>query len=749
MWAWWHPIDWRFPKLGWAETEQAGWVAGILGAGFALASLVFDRIDRRHERRPTSAAVGGVVRVGRVPEQAAWFQERHVRIDLVKAAKAGRTAVLSQVLSGMGGVGKTQLAAQFARRLDAGGELEVLVWVTASSRDAIIAAYAEAAWAVGVASAEMKPESAAERLLAWLEHTRQRWLIVLDNLDTPADAAGLWPPGSRHGRTVITTRRRDPVLHTNGRTLVEVDLFAPAEAANYLIRATGADNDEHAEIDALAADLGYLPLAMAQAAAFIRDRGIDAATYRQRLADCQQPLAALAPPDDALPDDYGATVAATWSLSVDAADNHPPRGLARPVLGIAALLDPNGIPHALFTTDAVIQYLTFLWGRDVNPQAVTDALRNLHRLSLISHDPSSGTARVHALVQRATRDELTSARLAAAARATADGLLDIWPYIDRDPEFAQRLRANTTALRSNSGDGLLYGEAHPLLFRSIDSLSEAGQVAAVAAAAKQLLAECTRVLGPDHPDTLTTRDMLGRVRGEAGDPAAAAAAYERLLADYVRVLGPDHLHTLATRNNLARWQGEAGDPAGAAAAYEQLLSDRLKLFEPDHPDTLVARNNLAFWSGKAGAPAAASAAFERLLSDRQRVLGADHPHTLATRHNLAWWQGKAGDPAGAAAAYEQIQADYVRVLGPDHPQTLMIRSHLAAWRGAAGDLPGAVADFEQLLADYVRVLGPDHPQSRMIRNNLAALAATGRGPVSLRVFPAILVSRFQRLGSGR
>ncbi|MFF5182142.1 NB-ARC domain-containing protein [Micromonospora sp. NPDC000316] len=265
----------------------------------------------------------------------------------------------------MGGVGKTQLAAQFARRLEAVGDLDVRVWVTASSQDAIIAGYAEAARALGIAFAEVDSRSAAQRLMEWLAQTDRRWLVVLDNLDAPADAARWWPPDNRHGRTVVTTRRRDPILDTDRRTLVEVGLFTPGEAVAYLTHATGAATDQEAELRALATDLGYLPLAVAQAAAFIRDRGIDAATYRARFADRQQHLADLAPPHDALPDDHRAALDATWSLSVDAADSHPPRGLARPVLDLAALLDPNGIPDALFTTEAVTEYLTHFTGRDV------------------------------------------------------------------------------------------------------------------------------------------------------------------------------------------------------------------------------------------------------------------------------------------------------------------------------------------------------------------------------------------------
>jgi hypothetical protein len=116
----------------------------------------------------------------------------------------------------------------------------------------------------------------------------------------------------------------------------------------------------------------------------------------------------------------------------------------------------------------------------------------------------------------------------------------------------------------------------------------------------------TNELGPDHPDTLTTRNTLARWRGEAGDPAGAATATEQLLTDRLRVLGPDHPDTLSTRHNLASWRGHAGDPAGAATATEQLLTDCLRVLGPDHPNTLTTRNNLARWRAVAGHPASAT-----------------------------------------------------------------------------------------------------------------------------------------------
>ncbi|MEU4626302.1 tetratricopeptide repeat protein [Actinoplanes sp. NPDC023801] len=639
----WNPAGWRLPKFGWDGTEQAGWIAGIAGAVFGLGAFIVAVIDHRYTRRqaaeqarPASrASSDGVVRVGQVPRPADWFQDRATHHDLIRAARAGRSVVLTQVLSGLGGVGKTQLAARFARHLDAEGELDVLAWITAADRQALIAGYADLAHTVGLCDADTDPQVAADRLLSWLERTEKRWLIVLDNLDTPADANGLWPPDNPYGRTLVTTRRRDPILDTDNRTMITVGLFTPAEATGYLTKATGAGSPP-ADIAGLADDLGLLPLAVAQAAAYIRDRGIDCGIYRELLRE--HGLTRVLPPRDALPDGYSATVAVTWALSVQSADDHPPRGLARPLLDIAALLDPNGIPAALFAAPAITGLLTPTDTDAPDAHAITDGLRNLHRLHLITHDPATDTVRIHALVQHATRDQLNSGQLTTTALATADALLQIWPAIDRDPAYTQALFANTTALRAATGDALLSPDAHFLLFWAARSLGETGQVTAAITASEQLLDDCLRVLGPDHRNTLAARSNLAYWCGEVGDPAGAATAFEQLLEDCRRVLGPDHRNTLTARSNLARWRGAAGDPAGAATAFEQLLDDQLRVLGPDHPNTLTTRSNLAGWRGRAGDRAGAATAFEQLLEDYQRVLGPDHPDTRVARDNLAYWQ---------------------------------------------------------------------------------------------------------------
>ncbi|MBB6080985.1 tetratricopeptide repeat protein [Streptomyces paradoxus] len=606
--------------------------------------------------------------VGVLPRQANHFQDRGAAAQLEQATIEGGTAVLGQVLAGMGGVGKTQLAAHHARTLWQAGQLDLLMWITASTRPAVVSGYAEAAAAILDAD-PADPDRAARAFLAWLEPgpaTGLRWMVVLDDLADPADLRGLWPPTSPHGRTLITTRRRDRILQGDGRRLVRVGLFTEQEAAAYLT-ATLAAHDRHEPADqltGLAADLGHLPLALSQAAAYLIDVDLNCATYRRLLTDRARTLADVLPDGSGLPDDQATTAAAAWSLSVDRADQLPPVGLARPMLQLTSILNPNGIPASVLTSVPTLTYLAERATRPANPadagraavgpapQSATPtaedalgALRALRRLSLIDHTPATAhqAVRIHQLIQRTTCDALTPAELDQLARTAADALVSAWPEVERDTALAQALRANTDALRAHVEDALYRPDVHAVLQHAGNSLGDSGQVTAALNYFQHLATSTCHRLGPDHPSTLTTRHNLAFWRGEAGDVAGAAIAFAELLDDRVRVLGEDHPDALATRHSLAFWRGRAGDVAGAAAALTELLDDRVRVLGEDHPDTLATRHSLAFCRGEAGDVAGAAAALTELLDDRVRVLGEDHPDTLTTRHELAFWRGEAGD----------------------------------------------------------------------------------------------------------
>ncbi|MFC8294358.1 tetratricopeptide repeat protein, partial [Streptomyces sp. NPDC057254] len=645
--------------------ERALDVGGDLGLGISGDHVSVQGVTiHMGAPGPSERVVSFPVVVGTVPAAASRYQARSQSGLLRTALEGGGTVVLTEtlakdmggqdatgqsedsagdarwVLSGLGGVGKTQIAAHYTRTQLADGRADVVVWATATDRSGVLSAYAQAALALGLAPAGAGEDDAqsAAVFLAWLQPrpiaagTRPvRWLIVLDNITDPNHLVGVWPPASSLGQTLATTRRRDAALRDRG-TRIDVDVFTPAEALAFLTRRLtdyGHTEPEH-DLRALAHALGYLPLALAQAAAYLADTGHTAADYHRMLTERTARLAELTP--DALPDDQEFPVAAVWDLSVQHANTLPPAGLAQPLLALLSVLSPDGIPTTLTSTEAARAYL----GRNaieavsdseaaedkeqVGERQIMQALSVLHRLSLIDRTPDA--IRVHALVQHTTRDTLTTEQQTITTVAAADALLQAWPE-RLDYVVLPVLIANASALYTagpprKEDDGL-----HPVLFAA------------------------------------------GLTLGRAGKVTAAHTYFDHLHKTARCLLGPDHSDTLAARSNLARWRGEAGDAQGAADAYAELLNDQLHILGLDHPDTLTTRNNLASWRGTAGDAQGAANAFAELLNDRMRTLGPTHPDTLTTRGSLARWRGEAGDAQGAADAYAELLNDQLHILGPD------------------------------------------------------------------------------------
>ncbi|WP_309111673.1 NB-ARC domain-containing protein [Saccharothrix sp.] len=676
--------------------------AGVVVQAGGDATVTVGRAARR---------VAWPVRVGVPPVLANHYQERQAHGLLTEALASGRTAVVvgavrgtGVVVSGLGGVGKSQLAARHAWSVWSDEGVDVAVWVSALSRDAVLTAYAQAAAQVLVDRdppiANLSPEEVAETFRAWLAATSRRWLVVLDDVQDPADVRGLEPSVGAGGQVIMTSRLRGSALTRGAHRVIELGVFTEEEALDYFTGALGGhEGVGHAQLRTLAEQFGRLPLALGQAAAFIADQPLlTVADYQAMLTDRHRTLAELTPPEGSLPE-HQMTVAATWSLSIERADrpDDPARpagaGLARLLLEIASLLDPNGTPLAVFTSRPVLDHLTIRASREVRTDDVRDGLTRLHRLTLLTLDAAqqARTVAVHALVQRAVRDSIPADALHDLARTTADALCATWPEIDSthirwtrglgsSTDLGVALRSCADTLRSHADSALWTPGPHVLLDRVGKSLNDTNQVGTALDHWRTLHQQAHTRLGPDHPDTLTARHNLTFWRCEAID-RQSGPEFRTSLADRLRVLGPRHPLTIShNRGFLWPSSSEASGPAGAVEEFTMLLADRLRISGPDHPHTLTARNNLARWQGEAGDPKRAVTELNALLPDYLRLLGPDHPETLSTRHNLAHWRGHAGHPARALEEFEVLLSDCTRILGPDHSHTLCIPDNIARWR---------------------------------------------------------------------
>jgi tetratricopeptide (TPR) repeat protein len=669
--------------------------------------------------RPAGGRVAWPVRAGAVPPLADGFSGRPETEPGVRAALVpGAVVVLApQRLSAegagdwLGPSGKTQLAVFLAESLWRSRKLDLLIWITATSRAAVLAGFAESAAAtMGTEPGDAEPLAA--RLVGWLGETSQPWMVVLDDLADVADLDGLWPDGPA-GRVLITSRNPG-VMGTDRALVLPVGVFSPREALSYLMGRLTVDPDQRIGAIDLVDDLGCEPLALAQASAVIAGSALSCREYRDYFARRRDRLAETT---------YNKLSAAqvTWTLSVEQAERLSPDGAAKLQLALGSLLDGHGIPGALFTTPAACGYLAGASaGRAAEPKGAWSAMLVLEQVGLLTIDTSPArTVRISTVVQATVRAALPRGVQHQAARAAADALLEIWPAEEPPPSVADALRACAVSLQQNAGELLWEGGCHPVLLRAGHSLDAAYLTGPAVAYWQELALASDRLLGPGHPDTITIRDQLARSYLAAGQAANAVSLFQRVLASLGRSRQPDPAAVAATQVNLGRALVAVGQSGDAVTVLGQAMAAFEHLYGPDGLETLRARDELAAACQAAGQADDAIRLYRRTLADRERIEGAQHPDTILTRQRLADAYLVEGRIKDALSQYKRAVADMERVLGPDQVDTITARGHLAAAYHAAGRMSAALQCYEQTCADCERVLGPDHPETLARRIDLA------------------------------
>jgi tetratricopeptide (TPR) repeat protein len=675
------------------------------------------------------AQAGWPVRSGSVPAPSEGYTSRlETAPNLGATLRPGTTAVLVPATSAagpaadwLGCCGKTQLAAGYARALWDSGELDLMVWVTASSRASVLSGYARAAQAAVGGDLPGDAEVVATRLLNFLSGTTRPWLVVLDGLVDAAELEGLWPAGAS-GRVLVTTGRARTSADVPDGQVLEVGLYSQREALSYLMGRLTADPDQRLGAIDLIRDLGCEPLALAQASSVIASSALSCRDYREyfgRRRDQLTDTATGQPP----------AAAVTWTFCAEQADRLSTDGTARAVLALAALLDGQGIPGVVLTTGAACAYVERSGLTAVDPDRILAGLRGLERAGLLAIDLTGPAplVRMSLPVQAAARAALPDGVLERTIRAAADALLEAWPTEDEQGDVAVELRSCAAVLQRVAGDLLWAGGCHPVLLRAGQSLDRARLTGPAVAYWRSLATVSDRVLGSGHPDTLVAGEALAAAYLTAGRPAEAVPWFQWILAKRARALGADHPATIAARLDLGRSLAAAGQFEQALQALDAAAGEYQRVCGPDHLDTLATQDELADAYRGAGQFDDAVSLGRRTLGSRERIQGAHHPDTIKTRQQLASAYLGAGRVKEAIAQYRRVVSDRERVLGPDNLDTIAARANLASAYHAAGRMASALQLYEEARTGYARVLGADHLETLTGGASLAnAYYAAGR-----------------------
>ncbi|MFZ1415997.1 MAG: tetratricopeptide repeat protein, partial [Defluviicoccus sp.] len=572
-------------------------------------------------------------------------------------------------ITGLGGIGKSQLAIEYAYRYRA--DYDLAWWLRAEEQATLVADFAALASKLDLPEKDAQEQAVVLAAVhAWLG-THPRWLLIFDNAEAPGSLKDLLPRGDM-GDVIITSR--NPNFGCLAKVL-PLDLWPRDESIAFLQQRTGA---ESADADALAEALGDLPLALEQAAAYCQATGESMAGYTSMLT--QGHAAELF----AEPRDAERTVAAVWELAFARIQQESPPGAA--LLQLISLLAPDAIPLAVISGGAehVPEPLRVAVTSPVQRNAAVAALL---RYSLIRREGDSLS--VHRLVQAVTRQRLAEAEhetWAAAAVTLMDDAVPDFPHSAFDAGVAavyDRLGAHALAAAEHAAAANVALAAAGSLFNEIGFYRQMrADFAGAKAAFTRALAIAEKAFGPDHPNVAACVNNLGGVLQQEGDLAGAKAAYMRARSIDEKAFGPDHPNVATHVNNLGDMLREEGDLAGARAAFERALAIDEKAFGPDHPNVATHVNNLGDVLREEGDLAGARAAFERALAIDEQAFGPEHPKVAIRVNNLGRVLREEGDLAGAKAAFKRALAIFEKCFGPDHPRTTIARANLATVSGA-------------------------------------------------------------------
>jgi len=665
------------------------------------------------------------VRAGAVPPLASGHVARtEIGSALAEALGPGLTASLAPArVPGVPGTprdwqsasGKTQAAVAYAEELWTSEDIDILVWITATSRPALLSTLAEAAMAMQAAEVQAElatgaAEAVAASFLRWLRQTTRPWLVVLDDLADPAIMASDWPRGAT-GRTLITTPDPAALPDEYRGTVIPVGSFSPRQSLAFLMGRLTADLDQRQGAVDLVGELGHEPLALVQASAVIAGSELTCRGYLDALDARRARAAGDGPPPAA---------ALTWSLAVEHADTLI-SDLAHVQLVFTALLDGNGVPGTVYSAAA---------RRFGMPESVTgEGLAALETAGLLSADRSVAPAliRMNWAVQAAIRAAAPPDLFTAAAQAAADALLDAWPLAGQPDHVARAFRNCTESLRHTAGHALWAEGCHGVLQRYGQSLEAAGLAGPAADYWEELAAASGQALGPTHPDTVAIRERLALTRMASGNPDQAIALFRSALAERVATLGRDHLSTAQAAQDLGCALLSAGRAAEAIAVLDETAACFERIAGAGSGEAAAAQEDLAAAHASAGHPATAITLYRQALATRQRLAGPAHPDALATCRKLGDAYLADGQVKNAISLYKRILDEREKSLGAMNEETIGARGALAAGYFAAGRMSQALQLLEQVRSQYIAVIGAEHRTTLAVGLNLAnAYQSVGR-----------------------
>ena len=625
--------------------------------------------------------------------------------ELRAALISGEPETWKQAVTGMGGVGKTQIAIEYIYRHKA--EYQIIWWIRSEESATMASDYADLAEPLGLREEDSIDQTEIVRAVkSWLEHN-SGWLLIFDNAQD-TNEMGDYLPRAGGGHVIITSR--NPSWSKIAK-LLPTKVFDRAESIDFLCMRTGQDETEAA--DMLAEELGDLPLALEQAGAYIEETTMSLAAYCELFQSRRQELWE----EESPPIGYPQAVGATWSLAMDRVGEESPE--AAYLLNLCSYLAPDDIPVELLRKGK--EHLPEPLASAVADQLIMNrAVRSLSHYSLI--ESKDEKLSVHRLVQVVVRDRLDEEEKKDWVEISLNLVNEVFPYESGDVRtwpFCSILMPHALVAAAHAEVlQVAPGETYYILNQIGTYLRGRADLKEAKALYTRALHLAEQVYAPDHPKVAINLSNLGLVLKDLGDLKGAKENYERALAIGEAAYGPDHPTVAIRVGNLGRVLQDLGDLKGAKENYERALAIDEAAYGPDHPDVAIDVNNLGLVLQDLGDMKGAKKNYERALAINEAAYGPDHPTVAIRLGNLGSVLKALGDMKGAKVNYERALAIDEAAYGPDHPDVAIDVGNLGGVLKDLGDLKGAKENYERALAIFTKFLGEDHPNTVTVRNNI-------------------------------
>ena len=689
-------------------------------------------------------------------------------------------AAVTQTFIGQGGVGKTQIALEYAYRHQ--DDYRFIGWVQSETNALLNNDLEKLGKQLFPETKFNEPLEAIAALLAWAQQN-DNWLLIYDNAENPESINSFIPKGAK-GHIIITSRHAD---WSEIAVELPVKVFDRDESVNYIKKRRPVITDN--EADKLADAMGDFPLALSQACSYMKACGKTVDAYLELFEKKQHDLLDQYPPKS-----HEKTVAATFTLAFDCVREESELGGF--LLSLFSFFAPDEIPLMLLRQSFKVEEID-----------LDNAIAALQKYSLA--EVKNDLLSLHRLVQTVIRETMPDDEKKQFAATAVNVMRGLVPFEAEDvrtwdvmrllyahaltaAEWGERLEvelANVVGIYNQLGaynygriafteSQRLYEKALPIyqkvlgkehshvatvynnlgsVLRDMDkfdlaqekfeqaleidikangpnhpdvatSLNNLGGVLGIMgdlAGAKKKHEQALKIrlkkLGEDHPDTATSFSNLGSVLLDMGDLAGAKKNFEKAIGIDEKASGPDHPEVATDLLNLGSVLQGMGDFAGAKEKFEQAIEIDKNAYGPDHPEVATDINDFASLLVEMGQLREAKPLFERALDIRRRMLGSMHSHTIQSQRGLVDLLYTMGDLTGEKEYYEQALKIDEEEYGPDHPFVATDLKNLGGVLQKMGDLAGAKEKYEQAIKIDQKAYGSDHFDVATDLNNLAIL----------------------------